>query len=50
MKGFKEQVKAGELSAADALAILEAKAKGNGTIEAFVQTATYRWLKRRIKG
>lgn len=50
MRRLKEQVKAGEIVAAEALRILEAVAQSKGESEYLKTTKTYRWLMRRKEG
>jgi hypothetical protein len=49
MKKLKEAVKAGEMSASDALADLDKRARANGDTPYVYETRTWKWLKRRTK-
>lgn len=49
MRRLKEQVKSGEITAAEALRTLDAVAQAKGESEYLRTTKTYRWLQRRAK-
>lgn len=49
MRRLKEQVKSGDITAAEALRVLEVVAQAKGESDYVQTTKTYRWLKRRAK-
>lgn len=49
MRRLKEQVKSGEITAAEALRTLDAVAQAKGGSRHLHTTKTYRWLQRRVQ-
>ena len=49
MRRLKEQVKSGEITATEAIRVLNKAASKNGDSRYVKQTKTYRWLQRKVQ-